>query len=526
MTPLSRRLLLVALSATVGALWFGQAEAIERRDGKTYMVVVGREQVRNLDPSIRYDAKTRLMQQAVYDGLLRYVGSPAKVVPWLAEKWEVSDDGRTYIFHLAKNAKFHNGDPVTAEAVRWTYGRTLKLGKGPAWMLNSVLKVENIKALDDHTVQMTLDRAYAPFISFIPWWFIMNPKEVMAHEVDGDMGKKWLIDHEAGGGPYKIVRYEQGNVYEMLRVKDYWKKFNGPLDGVLYKIIRETATQRAMLMKGEADFALDLAADEFEQVAKAKGIVSSTEPALTAFGLKFNTKGKYTSNINLRKALAYSYDYDAFVKIYNGKATLQTSPFTDGIKGKITVPGMPRKDIAKAKEYLAKTPWAKGGIEIEYGYVDNLEEERQMGLVLIDSLKALNIQVKMVPMTWANLTARGAKAETSPDIVAIFATPVSTDPDAVAIQYHPTSWGRYYGVHFYENPKVTALIEKGRKLTEWKDRAPVYAEIQKLIVDDQPEIFGMMRARRIAYRDWVKGFQYSPVHMTSEIDLFPLYLGK
>src|SRR3546814_1779572 len=71
-----------------------------------------------------------MMQQAVYDALAKYVGNPAKVVPWLAESWDSSPDAKTWTFHLAKNAKFHNGDPVDAEAVRYSFERGLKLNKG------------------------------------------------------------------------------------------------------------------------------------------------------------------------------------------------------------------------------------------------------------------------------------------------------------------------------------------------------------------------------------------------------------
>ena len=132
----------------------------------------------------------------------------------------------------------------------------------------------------------------------------------------------------------------------------------------------------------------------------------------------------------------------------------------------------------------------------------------------------------MVPLTWANMTARGSKVETSPDIMAIFATPVSTDPDAIAIQYHPSSHGRYYGPHYYDNQEVTKLIEQARFESSWEKRAPLYEKIQRMLVADQPEIFGMMRMRMIAYRDWVKGFEYSPVRMTSELDFYPLHIGN
>lgn len=500
------------------------ADAFERRDGKKILVSAQRQAVPTMDPSVKYDASTRTMQQAMYDGLLKYVDTPPKVVPWLAKSYDVSDDGMTYTFHLVDNAKFHNGDPVDAEAVRWSFERTLTIGKGPAWMLNAFLKAENVKVVDPLTVSFTLERPFAPFTTFLPWWYIMNPKQVMANEKDGDLGQAWLIENEAGSGPYKLKRVEQGTLYELERFDDYWKGFQGELGGIIYKLIRESSAQRAALMRGEADLVTGLSPDEFDQISKAKGIVTSTKPALTAFGIKFNTQGKLTSDVNLRKAVAYAFDYDGLIKIYNGRAVLQTSPFTDSILGKIDIPDMPRQDMVKAKEYLSKSKYPDGGIELEYVYVQGLEEERLMGLILIDSLQELNIKVNMVPLTWANMVARGSKVETSPDMIAIFATPVSIDPDAVAIQYHPSSQGAYYGVHYVDDPELTKLIEDARFTTDWEKRKPMYEAIQQKIVDIQPEIFGMMRERRIAYRDWVKGYEYSPVRMTEEVDFYPLYI--
>lgn len=500
------------------------ADAFERRDGEKILVSAQRQPVETMDPSVRYNASIRTMQQAMYDALLKYVDTPPRVIPWLAERYDASDDGLTYTFHLVKGVKFHNGDPVTAEAVRWSFERTLTIGKGPSWMLSDFLQPGNIKVIDDNTVSFTLDRPFAAFTSFLPWWYIMNPKEVMANEVDGDLGQAWLIENEAGSGPFRLRRVEQGTLYELDRVEDYWRGHQGDLGGIIYKLIRESSAQRAALLRGEADIVTGLSPDEFDQIANADGIVTSTQPALTAFGIKFNTQNEVTSDINLRKAIAHAFDYDALIKIYNGRAVLQTSPFTDSIMGKISVPNMPRMDIAKAKEYLAKSNYPDGGMELEYVYVQGLEEERLMGLILIDSLQQLNIKVNMVPLTWPNMVSRGSKAETSPQMMAIFATPVSTDPDAVAMQYHPSSQGSYTGVHFLEDDELTAMIEKARFTPSWEERKPIYEQIQQRIVDLQPEIFGMMRERRIAYRDWVKGYEYTPVRMTEEVDFYPLYI--
>ncbi len=118
--------------------------------------------------------------------------NPARVIPWLAKSWETSADGLTWTFHLVDNAKFHNGDPVDAEAVRYSFERGLKLNKGVAWMLKDDLDPSGVVAVDAHTVRMKLRRVFPGFLSFVPWWFIVNPKQVTAHQANDDYGQQWL----------------------------------------------------------------------------------------------------------------------------------------------------------------------------------------------------------------------------------------------------------------------------------------------------------------------------------------------
>lgn len=515
-----------ALALSLAVTLSAPADAVEKRDGKFWMVLGGRQPVSHVDPGQAYDYAIRMMTQALYDGLVKYSGDPPTVKPWLATDWSTSDDGLVWTFNLAENAKFNNGDPVTADAVVYSYQRVLNMNEGAAWMLSDVLKPENIKAVDEHTVQFTLDRPYAPFLSFLPWWFIVNPAQVEEHVVDGDFGKAWLSENAAGSGPYTLEKFDQGTAYWLKRNPDYWKGFpyeDDKMGGVIYRLIRETSSQRAALISGEADMVTDLTPEELQIVGARSDIEVSSTPALTSFGFKMNTQGEYTSDINLRKAIAHAFDYDTFIQVYNGNATLQTSAFTDAVTGKVDI-DMPRQDLDKAREYLAKSKWPDGGITLEYVYVQGLEQQRQMGLALLNSLKELNIELEMTPLTWPNMVARAASAEESPDLMCIFTTPVSTDPDAVAIQYHPSSQGKYYGSHFLEDPELIDMIEKARKLSDWDERAPIYADIQQRIVDLQPEVFGMMRQRMFAYKTYVKGYEDSPIRMTSEVDIYPLHI--
>lgn len=508
------------------------SQAFETANGKRILVIGGQQAVSVMDPAQKYDFSIRTIQQATYDALLKYEGDPVELKPWLATSWTVNDDATVWTFKLDPRAKFQNGDPVDAAAVKASFERTLKLNKGPAWMYTDFLKPENISAEDPQTLRFTLSRPYAAFLSLLPWWYVVNVKQAMANEHNGDYGQQWLTDHTAGSGPYRVKRVEPNSLYELEAWDGYWKGWPQPekarLGGIIYRVITENSSRRAALARGEIDIAGSLSPEDLDQLESVKGVKIGRKAGtgMGGFGLKFNTQGKYMSDLNLRRALAYAFDYDSLLKIYNGRARLMDSPFPPSVKGHVAVPDMPRRDMDKARAYLAKSKWPQGGIELEYVYVQGLEEERQMGLLLIDNLKPLNITIRMVPLTWPNMVARGAKAETSPDIFASFSTTMSIDPDPVAYMYHKGSWGQYYATHFLDDPELFSLIDRARTLPAWSDRQPLYEEIQRRIVADQPEIFGMIRDRNTATRDYVQGLVDSPIRMASEFDLYPLYIGR
>ena len=94
----------------------------------------------------------------------------------------------------------------------------------------------------------------------------------------------------------------------------------------------------------------------------------------------------------------------------------------------------------------------------------------------------------------------------------------------MAYQYHRNAWGQYFAMSHYDNPRVNALIDRARGMGKWEERAPLYAQIQNLIMADQPEIFGMIMNRRWAHRDYLQGFRFSPVLFTGEVDLHQLWI--
>jgi peptide/nickel transport system substrate-binding protein len=519
-----RDFLLAAAASGIAA----PALAFERQGKQRILVFSGGQPVPVLDPHVRYDYSTRLMQQSIYDALAKYVDNPAKIVPWLAQSWEANADSSVWTFRLVTNAKFHNGDPLDAEAVRWSFERGLKLNKGVAWMLTDHLDPSGIAVVDPHTIRFTLKQPFPGFLSFLPCWFIVNPKQVQAHAEGDDYGQKWLTTNEAGSGPFKINRWDPQAVMALDAVPDYWKGWPMPEAdrpaGVILRVIREGAPRKAALQRGEVDMVTDLTPDDYDQLAKLPGIKVTDDVGMTPFTVVMNTANGPTADLNFRKAVAYAMDYKAVMEIENNEATLMTSPFPNAVAGYVKVADMPTQDLAKAKEYLAKTPYANGGIELEYLYVAGLEVERRVGLALLNSLQPLGIKVNVVAQPWPTVVGRGTNPDTTAAFTAVYVTPVTTDPDVVASQYANTAEGQYWGIHHLKDAELDRMIPLARVEPDHAKRMAMYADIQKRIVALQPSIFCVMENRRWAMRDYVKGFVYCPVRLTGEVDFFPIYI--
>src|SRR5438034_10684367 len=130
--------------------------AFERAGDRKILVFAGRQEVPTIDPSVKYDWSIRMMQQALYDALVKYVGNPPEIVPWLAERWEVSPDAKTWTFHLVKNARFHSGDPAHAHAHHRTVARALRPTDGRARTRPGCAHDDGLAAVTAHAPPRTL----------------------------------------------------------------------------------------------------------------------------------------------------------------------------------------------------------------------------------------------------------------------------------------------------------------------------------------------------------------------------------
>lgn len=486
------------------------------------LIIAAGQDIPNFDPHTATGYSASFFMRNVYDPLVRISGNPPVPAPGIAESWTVSPDGTEYTFVLNKAAKFHSGNAVTADDVVYSFGRALKLAKGNSWMIRDIVTAEGVSAVDADTVKFKLTAPFAPFLQVLPWIFIVE-KAVVEANLGSDSGETYLMTNTAGSGPFTVARAEVGTLYHLARAPEAWQAGGGNLEGVIWQIARETATQRLMIQRGEAHIATDLTSEDMDSLKDAPGVVSIIEPEYRTFSIKMNTQYGPCADINLRKAISYATNYQAILDAA-GYADLMTGPLPSGILGFDPNLVAYRTDLAKAKEHMAKSAKPEGGFTLRMFHVTGLEQQRRWALIMLDSLKQLNIGLEIVPMNWPDMVTACKSPETFPDLFPVYQTANYGDPDNIAYAaYHSSRNGGWQNA-VYKNPEVDALIEAGRKEVDQAKRVAIYADFQEKVVEDAPDIFGVLERRKLAMRDNVKDYHFTPV-ASNAIEAWGLSLG-
>lgn len=516
----NRRQVLAGAGASLASVVL-PLEAFAQQGGRRILVIASNQDIPNFDPHIATGYSASFLLRNVYDSLVKIESNPPRPAPELATSWTISPDGRTYVFKLNPAARFQNGKPLTADDVVYSFKRSLRLNKGNAWMIQGVVGQDSVVAVDAQTVRFNLLKPFAAFLHVLPWIWVVSKADVEAN-LGSDDGQTYLRTQTAASGSFRVRRAEAGNLYEIERVATAWQSGGGNLSGAIWRIVRETASQRLMIQRGEVHIAVDLTSEDMNALKDKPGVVSVIEPEYRTFSIKMNTRHGPMADLELRKAVSYAVNYKGLADAA-GYADLMTGPLPTGILGHNPKLAVYRTDLAKAKEHLAKSKMAGGG-KLTMVYVSGLEQQRRFGLVLLDSLKQLGIDLELKPMIWPDMVASCAKPETFPDFFPVYQTANYADPDNIAYAaYHSSRNGNWQNA-VYANPEVDALIERGRSETSERNRIAIYQQMQEKVVADAPDIFGVLERRKLALRDNVKGFQFVPV-ASNAIECFGLSLS-
>jgi peptide/nickel transport system substrate-binding protein len=443
-------------------------------------------------PSI---ATGRQYARALYNCLFA-IDESGKAVGELVERWE-SADAKVYTFFLRKGVKFHDGTDFDAEAVKFNFAR-IKDPATAAFFANDLASLQQVDVIDSHTVRLTLAAADATLparLSDRTGW-IVSPAGV----------QKWGNDfavHPVGTGPFEFVEWVKDDHLTVKRFAGYWEKDAAGnqlpyLDQLTFKPVTDLTQMLNGIRAGSFDMIETILPNDLEKV-KADTALKYTSGRGAFWTMGFNNAKAPFNNASARRAVAWAIDREALHRgIFFGLGSPAAYPTPPGHWA--TDPNGPiyKLDLAKAREELTK-----GGLTSGFAFtavVSNVTIDLQVAQAVKAQLAPLNIDMTIQPLEATVVASR----RTSGDFEASFAqTPPAADPSQDL--QNPLQTGGSSNSARYSNPQVDSLLGQARAITDQKQRADLYAQVQKLIFDDSPTAYVHIDADLKVMRTNVEG---------------------
>jgi len=430
----------------------------------------------------------------------------------IAERWEVSDDGLTYTFHIRRGVLFHDLTELTAEDVVFSFNRLLDIGQGFSFLFKG--KVASVTQLDEYTAEVVLNQRFGPFISTLIRMYIVNKDLLLANASDGnygecgDYGVAWLLDgHDAGSGAYKIVDYQTDAYIVSDKFEEYWRPFapNAP-DRTHMTMVYDPTTLKLRMQKRELDISkFNMTPEWYAEVDAVEGIDVKNEPVLTQFYLMMHNQKAPTDDLHFRKALAYLFDYVTVVEdIFTDSAAPAAGCVPQLCPGHNPDVFVYEHNLAKAEEELRMSKYydtLSDYMPIEVVWCSNQPKEEESGLLLKRDAAQLGIDIELVPQTWTQIT----EASSSPDTTqhAYFIWVAGDYPEALSLLYskfHSQATGSWNQTEWLMNDVIDAMIDDALATSDYQLRQGKAMAIQTAIMEICPSIFAYDSIDRFAYQ--------------------------
>jgi ABC-type transport system substrate-binding protein len=461
----------------------------------------------SLDPALIKREPTKAMSLLMMETLVKF-DDPAnpKFVPWLAKSWTTSQDGKTWTVKLQENVKFHDGTPFNAEAVKFTYDR-LKDPKVAATEAVARLGIlEKVDVVDATTVNFVTKQPYADFVLALtdPGTAIVSPTAAQKGAV-ADFGRA-----PVGTGPYKFAEWQGTEAAIAVPNGDYWGPQKALMEKVVLKVIPEAGAMIAGLEAGEIDYISSVAPTYVDRLKGNAKLRVSTHTPSAAYIMGVLTVKKPFDDVRVRQALMYAVDRDTIIKtILKGLAVPSTSPLWPG--NPFRVEQQPYNyDPAKAKQLLTEAGYGSGfKMAILFsGFAPQPDICQAYG----EYYSQVGIEVDLQQRedaVWAQLVR--AK-DNDRDLFLQSKGGIGTD----------FNLNRLYSGQFLDednrgrwvDPRIEDLLPKGRESFVDADRAKIYAEIQKIVWENVPELFAWHPQTVIAQKTEVQGAVFMPWAIT------------
>jgi peptide/nickel transport system substrate-binding protein len=448
----------------------------------------------------------------LYEPLL-WINPPSateKFTPALATSWTTSSDGLTWTFKLRDGVKFHDGEAMTADAVKGS----IEAAKDHAGASFIWAPLDTVTATDASTVTLKLKYA-APMdlvASSLYGAWIVSPKALAAAATDENYFEKGI---DAGTGPYTIESYTPDKEVLMKAFDGYWGATTDVThyDKVLVSITPEAVTQQQMLDGGEVDLALSLPAENLAAYKTNPEFTFIEEPSFFNYVGYFNVDKGPLKDVKVRQALSYAIPYYDIVTIgAQGYGTQSHGPVPAGVFPYSADVPQYHQDLDKAKQLLTEAGQGSG-FKLELTYASENQNEARFAPLIKEAYAKIGVEVTLTPMLfdqqWERAKGDAAKRQ---DMFLVLYWPTYSDAGADNLWslFH-SSEKPFFNLSYWKNTAYDKLVDDAGALTATaRDAAQAkYVEAMKLLVDQAPGLFFYDTKFVTAIPTRIAGFQYN-----------------
>jgi peptide/nickel transport system substrate-binding protein len=432
------------------------------------------------------------------------------VTPWLAESWDVSDDGKTYTFHLRKGWKSHYGHEFTAADVKWWVERSFALKAIGKFFLDvgDIASPDSVEVVDDHTVRFHLSAPTRNFpLSLSTFWRqIPDATEMKAHATaDDPWATAWLKVHDGGFGAYQLEKLDPGN--EVVWVANENNPFPPKIKRIIFKEVPESSVRASLLARGEVDVAQFLTPREYKSLEANKDVHVWNFKGYSILQSPLNPAFPPLDDRRVRQALSYAVPYDDIINgVYLGLARPANGPISDAAAGKGYPGTFPyRHDPEKAKQLLKDAGYAKG-FSTWYGYstADPLGELVGTQLRTAFAQVGVTLELRAMPPAVYTETVFGGKAP----LIYFNLGADSPDPNYALRVFYETKSTNNWGGYRDTSGAFDKCVAEGATIEDTAKRIAFHETCNKILVDDAAWLWIAQTGYQVATRANVTGINW------------------
>ena len=471
-----------------------------------------------LDPGVSLDGQSPLLWRCVYEPLLQFKGSTIDVEPRLAQAYELDNAKNTLVFHLRPGVSFTDGTALDAAAVKLNIERQIAVKQGIAYALSTVKSVE---APDDHTVVVNLsgfsDGLLYGFASLYGLYLI-SAKALTDHK-GKDWAQSWLRSNMVGTGPYTLSNYQLNQQASFARNEKYWAGWKGPhFERVIVQYVSDPSSGRLELERGQSQIALYLPDDVVYSMRSEKSVTVTDDPSFNVYYLGLPCRTGPTANKAVRQAISYGFDYDTWTKnVLNGTATQARGPLPKIFPGWDGSLPQYSYNPDKARKMLTAAGFDGGGFSLKFIYETGYYWKRPLGEQFQANMKDLGITVsiqELSPSTWVGTLSNKATANEAYGVV--WWPSLATPFDFLWTLFATSAQGSAgYNFTYYSNPQFDTVLDKASAEPDETKRMQLYAQAQRIVVEDAPYIFLSDVNYLLPMSPDLKGFEFNGMYINS-----------